>query len=129
MVHPFTGAGANEQDNLFDSRDDFEQRIFSGFTGNTSNDSPSQQSFFRRLDRAEKAQNNSDFGGRFNFDNRSEIFDGLDESFNSLSDGMDDKLKEAATCYGAPEIMEDLDYEYRPDVNWNRLEETYELKV
>ncbi|XP_063937981.1 uncharacterized protein LOC108193235 [Daucus carota subsp. sativus] len=60
----------------------------------------------KRLDRAESY--NSDYGnsgGRFNLDNRSEIFDGLDESFNTLSDGMDDKLKEAATCYSAPEIL------------------------
>lgn len=62
-------------------------------------------------------------------DNRSEVFDGLDESFSTLSDEMDDKLKEAATCYDAPEIFEDIDYEYRPDVNWNRIGETYELKV
>ncbi|XP_074348267.1 uncharacterized protein LOC141687030 [Apium graveolens] len=132
MIRPFSaGAEPNERDNVFESRDDFEQRIVGGFTGNGSNDSPSQQSFFRRLDRAEKAHNNSDFGsfgGRFNLDNRSEIFDGLDESFNTLSDGMDDKLKEAATCYDAPEIEEDIEYEYRPDVNWNRIGETYELK-
>lgn len=129
MIRAFSaGAEANERDNIFESPDEFEQRIFGGFTGNSSNDSPSQQSFFRRLDRAEKAHNNSDFGGRFNLDNRSEIFDGLDESFNTLSDGMDDKLKEAATCYDAPEIEEDIDYEYRPDVNWSRIGETYELK-
>ena len=96
------------------------------------NDSPSQQSFFRRLDRAERAHNHPDYGnsgGRFNLDNRSEIFDDLDESFNTLSDGMDDKLKEAATCYDALEIFEDPEYEYRPDVNWSRIGDTYELRV
>ncbi|XP_017238108.1 uncharacterized protein LOC108211109 [Daucus carota subsp. sativus] len=125
------GAQANESNNKFETRDDFEQRIFGGFTGNSLNDSPSQQSFFRKLDRAERAHNNSDYGssgGRFNLDNRSEIFDDLDESFNTLSDGMDDKLKEAATCYDAPEILEDPEYEYRPDVNWSQIGDTYELR-
>ncbi|KAL8089272.1 hypothetical protein AgCh_038898 [Apium graveolens] len=125
------GAEPNEHDNVFEYGDDFEHRIFGGFTGKGSNDSPSQQSLFRRLDKAEKAHNNSyfgSFGGRFNLDNRSEIFDGLDESFNTLSDVMDDKLKEAATCYDVPGIEEDIDYKYRPNVNWNRIGETYELK-
>ena len=59
----------------------------------------------------------------------SQISDGLDESFNTLSDGMDGKLKKAATYFefNEKEIEKD-DYSFRPDMNF-RLGMTYETKV
>jgi hypothetical protein len=59
----------------------------------------------------------------------SRILDGLDESFNTLSDGMDGKLKKAATYFefDEEEIAKD-DYAFRPDMTF-RPEMTYEMKV
>ena len=59
----------------------------------------------------------------------SQISDGLDESFNTLSDGMDGKLKKAATYFefNEKEIEKD-DYSFRPDMNF-RVGMTYETKV
>ncbi|KAK9280689.1 hypothetical protein L1049_014387 [Liquidambar formosana] len=60
--------------------------------------------------------------------NRSEILDGLDDSFNSLSDGMDGKLKKAARYfeYDSDEIAQD-DYTFRPDMTFH-TGMTYEPK-
>lgn len=57
--------------------------------------------------------------------------DGLDESFNTLSDGMDGRLKEEASYFevNEDEIWEDENYTYRPDVNFDRIGETYDTKV
>lgn len=86
--------------NTFESNDNFEHRIFSGINDNDSS------SFFRKLDRAEKA-----------FD-RFEALDGLDESFNTLSDGMEEKLKNTATSYNmADDEVNDEDYAFRPDLD------------
>ncbi|KAI3989125.1 hypothetical protein MKX01_033161 [Papaver californicum] len=54
--------------------------------------------------------------------------DSLDENFNSLSDGMDGKLKKAGNYFGFNyEELEKEDYAYRPDVNF-RTGTTYETK-
>ena len=59
----------------------------------------------------------------------SQILDGLDESFNTLSDGMDGKLKKAATYFEFDEQeIEKDDYSFRPDVTF-RVGMTYETKV
>ena len=59
----------------------------------------------------------------------SQVLDGLDESFNTLSDGMDGKLKKAATYFEFDEEeIEKDDYSFRPDMNF-RLGMTYETKV
>ncbi|CAN4109655.1 unnamed protein product [Withania somnifera] len=102
--------------NSFESAEDFERRILGDSTGNWS----SSNSFFRKLDMAEKAYDRSG--------NRSSILDGLDESFNTLSDGMDDKLKEAARYFEFnPDEVEKDNYSYRADMTfWPR--NTYELK-
>ncbi|KAH0658522.1 hypothetical protein KY289_027270 [Solanum tuberosum] len=81
--------------NSFESAEDFERRIF----GDSSGSRPSSNSFFRKLDDAEKSYDRSSMGSTFNSGNRSSILDGLDESFNTLSDGMDGKLKEAASYF------------------------------
>ena len=55
--------------------------------------------------------------------------DGLDESFNTLSDGMDGKLKKAATYFEFdPDEIDKDDYAFRPDVTF-QSGMTYELKV
>ncbi|KAJ8573947.1 hypothetical protein K7X08_010458 [Anisodus acutangulus] len=101
-----------QSSNSFESAEDFQRRIFGDSTGNR----PSPNSFFRKLDRAE------------NSGNRSSLLDGLDESFDTLSDGMDGKLKEAARYFEFnPDKVEKVDYAYRPDMTfWPG--NTYEIK-
>lgn len=54
--------------------------------------------------------------------------DGLDESFSTLSDGMDGKLKKAATYFTHSDEIRDEDYAFRPDVSF-KPGMTYEPKV
>lgn len=55
--------------------------------------------------------------------------DDLDESFNTLSDGMDRKLKKAATYFEMdPEEIDKEDYAFRPDISF-RPRMTYDIKV
>ncbi|KAH0748871.1 hypothetical protein KY290_028103 [Solanum tuberosum] len=110
--------------NSFESAEDFERRIF----GDSSGNRPSSNSFFRKLDDAEKSYDRSSMGSTFNLGNRSSILDGLDESFNTLSDGMDGKLKEAASYFQVdPDEVDKEDYAYRADMTfWPG--NTYELK-
>ncbi|CAN4118314.1 unnamed protein product [Withania somnifera] len=107
----------------FESAEDFERRIFGNSTGNR----PNSNSFFRKLDKAEKAYDRSGPGSTFSSGNRS-ILDGLYESVNTLSDGMDDKLKEAARYFEFdPDEVEKEDYSYRADMTfWPG--NNYELK-
>ncbi|KAH0721678.1 hypothetical protein KY290_005892 [Solanum tuberosum] len=110
--------------NSFESAEDFERRIFGDSAGNR----PSPNSFFRKLDDAEKSYDRSGLGSTFSSGNRSSILDGLDESFNTLSDGMDGKLKEAASYFQVdPDEVDKEDYAYRADMTfWPG--NTYELK-
>lgn len=110
--------------NSFESTEDFERRIFGDSTGNR----PSPNSFFRKLDRAEKSYDRSGPGSTFSTGNRSSFLDGLDESFDSLSDGMDGKLKEAATYFKFdPDEIDKDDYAYRADMTfWPG--NTYDIK-
>lgn len=91
--------------------------------GGFSGESPKAQSFYQKLDR---------LGGRSGSSMDSEdlsTMDGLDESFNSLSDGLDGKLKKAATYFEYdPEEIEKDDYAFRPDVPF-QTGNTYKLKV
>lgn len=90
---------------------------------------PSSNFFFRKLDNAEKSYHRSGQGSTFSSGNTSSTLDGLDESFNTLSDGLDDKLKEAA-CYFEvdPDEVEKDDYVFRADMSFHPGN-TYELKV
>ncbi|PIN06058.1 hypothetical protein CDL12_21399 [Handroanthus impetiginosus] len=98
--------------NSFESVDDFEQRIFGD--GNRS----SMSSFYQRHERAEKAHDRSGMGFSFGMGNRSSFMDDLDEGYNTLSDGMDYKLKKTATYFEFdPDEVTREDYAFRPDVN------------
>ncbi|XP_021715542.1 uncharacterized protein LOC110683473 [Chenopodium quinoa] len=103
------GNGENKDANTFESTDDFESRIFGGLSEGTSN------AFFRKLDRVEKARfglgTNSGFGGQDQF--------GADDSFTSLMDGMEGRLKEAAKYFEFnPDEISQEDYTFRTDMNF-----------
>ncbi|CAM8970543.1 hypothetical protein QQ045_004036 [Rhodiola kirilowii] len=122
---PFGNSNVDNQSNKApESTDDFERRIFGGFSGNN----PTTNAFYENLDRLEKARDN--YGP--NSSGKSEhIYDslrGLDDEFNSLSDGMDGKLKKAATYFefNPDEILDD-DYAFRPDISFRPVV-TYETK-
>lgn len=116
------GFGDNKQTNSFESADDFEKRIFGDFSGGNAK----SDSFFEKLDKLGKGRDR--FGPRAGEGSNTQMMDGLDESFSTLSDGMDGKLKKAATYFDfdADEIMKD-DYSFRPDVNF-RSRMTYDTK-
>lgn len=113
--------------NSFESPDEFEQRIF----GETSGGNFKTDAFFAKLDRLGKARegHDSNMAGESGSGSGSHILDGLDESFNTLSDGMDGKLKEAATYFefDLDEVEKD-DYSFRPDMNFQEGM-TYGAKV
>ncbi|KAJ6993936.1 hypothetical protein NC653_016919 [Populus alba x Populus x berolinensis] len=110
--------GDNQSSNSFESADGFEQRIFGGIDGGNS---PSE-SFFQKLDRLAKARNGP--GSRLNERNSSEMVNDLDSSFNTLKDGMDEKLQEAAGYIDVD--IDDID-EYRPDAHFEDGD-TYDIK-
>ncbi|XVE79390.1 hypothetical protein DITRI_Ditri14bG0054700 [Diplodiscus trichospermus] len=93
--------GQPPNSNSFESTDDFERRIFGGLR-----------------DRSGYPSGNG---------NESTMY-GLDESFNTLSDGKDGKLKKAATYFEFdPEEIEKDDYAFRPDVSF-QSGMTYDIK-
>lgn len=58
------------------------------------------------------------------------VMDGLDESFDTLSDGMDGKLKKAATNFKFdPEQLSKDDYSFRPDMSFRPGPTAYTVKV
>ncbi|XP_057483265.1 uncharacterized protein LOC130770006 [Actinidia eriantha] len=123
-ANPDSGNDDRKSTNSFESSDDFGRRIFGDTPGGSSN----SNSFYEKLDRIEKPHGRYDWGPKFKVGNRSEFLDGLDDSFNTLSDGMDGKLKKAATYfeYDPEEIGKD-DYTFRADVTfWPG--NTYETK-
>ncbi|CAA3025003.1 uncharacterized protein LOC111374869 [Olea europaea var. sylvestris] len=112
---PFSGTDDKQNSNSNESSEEFEHRIF----GDASRSGPSFSSFYQKLDKAEKAHDLFGSGSKFNAGNRSNFLDGLDESFNTLSDGMDEKLKKAATYFDFdPDEISKEDYAYRPDMNF-----------
>ena len=111
--------GDNQSSNSFESADGFEQRIFGGIDGGNSH----SESFFQKLDRLAKARNGP--GSRLNERNSSEMVNDLDSSFNTLKDGMDEKLQEAAGYIDVD--IDDID-EYRPDAHFEDGD-TYDIKV
>ncbi|KAA3485811.1 Ribosomal protein S18 [Gossypium australe] len=104
----------------FESTEEFEGRIFGGF----SSDSPKAQAFYEKLDKVERSRYR--FGPSSTRDEP--MMDGLDESFSTLSDGMDMKLKKAATYFefDLNEVHKN-DYAFRPDVTFHSGS-TYEPK-
>ncbi|KAG2673134.1 hypothetical protein I3760_13G075300 [Carya illinoinensis] len=117
-----SGIADNKQSNSFESADEFERRIFSDFSGGDAK----SNSFFEKFDRLVKGRDRS--GYRVSEGSNSQTLDGLDESFNTLSDGMDGKLKKAATYFSFDtEEIEKDDYKFRPDMNFKEGM-TYETK-
>ena len=116
------GVDDYKQTNSFEPTDENERRIF----GDSSGGNAKSDSFFQKFDRS---------GGRYRLGPRvsegsdSQTLDGLDESFNSLSDGLDGRLKEAAAYFqfDSDEIMQD-NYSFRADTNGDDGM-TYETKV
>ncbi|CAA6671313.1 unnamed protein product [Spirodela intermedia] len=98
--NPGAGADDGRAANSSESADDFERRIFGGVLDNDSKN----VSFFDKLDRLGKARGRSGVGLR-----------SIGEGFDTLSDGMDMKLKKAD------------DYSFRPDVKF-RPGMTYTLR-
>ncbi|XP_008776397.1 uncharacterized protein LOC103696517 [Phoenix dactylifera] len=112
--HLHTGDdNGNDKSNSFESADDFERRLF----GDIDN-SPNTNSFYRKLDKLEKAHGRSNVGSKMNDGGHSQFLGGLGESFDTLSDGMDEKLKKAARTFVYSDEIHDEDYSFRPDVKF-----------
>lgn len=121
----WTGSGGvddNKQTNSFEPTDEFERRIF----GDSSGGNAKSDAFFHKLDRLGGRDR---LGPRVSEGSNSQTLDGLDESFNTLSDGLDGRLKEAAAYFQVdPDEIVKEDYTFRPDMNFD-LGMTYETKV
>ncbi|XP_015697122.2 uncharacterized protein LOC102706415 [Oryza brachyantha] len=97
-----------------ESVEEFEKRVLGGSDDNN---------LFRKLDVFENRRAGQSWGGMGGFRDRgnsSSILDELGSSFNSLEDGLDEKLDKASRTFHVTEEYEDEDYEYRPDVNFRR---------
>ncbi|XP_059430000.1 uncharacterized protein LOC132163648 [Corylus avellana] len=121
---PRTGGGGVDdykQTNSFEPTDEFERSIF----GDSSGGNAKSDSFFQKLDRP---GGHYRLGPRVSEGSNSQTLDGLDESFNTLSDGLDGRLKEAAAYFqfDSDEIMQD-NYSFRADINADHGM-TYETK-
>lgn len=101
----------HQNTNSSESNDDFERRVFGGLPGDNSS------SFFRKLDRIEKIRVGPSIDGDLH--GFQPDADEDDESFSTLSDGMEGKLKNAAAYFEVDEDEVDADdYNFRPDSNW-----------
>uniref|UniRef100_M8CE29 Small ribosomal subunit protein bS18c n=1 Tax=Aegilops tauschii TaxID=37682 RepID=M8CE29_AEGTA len=104
-----SGEGAGE------SADDFEKRLFES----------DDKSFFGKLDGVGSSFGRHGTGsgmgafGRPEFGQRSSN-GGFMDGFDSLNDGMNEKLDDAARTFHMTEEVEDDDYDFRPDVNYKR---------
>ncbi|KAG8471519.1 hypothetical protein CXB51_036842 [Gossypium anomalum] len=105
----------------FESTEEFEGRIFGGFSG----DSPKAQAFYEKLDKVERSR----YRLGPSMANREEpMKDELDDGFSMVSDGMEMKLKKAATYFEFdPNEVYKNDYAFRPDVTFHSGS-TYEPK-
>lgn len=116
-------AAYNEREgsNSFESTDDFERRIFSDVSGD-----PKSNSFFQKFDKILKGQDRSGLGSKMFDENKTDL---LDETFSTLTDGLDRKLKEEATYFefDLDEIEHDENYSFRPDMEF-KLGQTYDLR-
>ncbi|KAJ9159105.1 hypothetical protein P3X46_024633 [Hevea brasiliensis] len=113
-----------ESPNSFESRDEFEHRIFGGISGSSS----ATDSFFQKLDRLANTRNRTGSIRNEGDSWEGDGLEGIDESSDSLSDRMDEKLRKWAEYFGFdPEETEQDGYEYRPDVNF-QIDSTYDIK-
>ncbi|KAH0448264.1 hypothetical protein IEQ34_022064 [Dendrobium chrysotoxum] len=115
--------GGRNSNSSFESGDDFERRLF-GDVGNSADTG----SFFRKLDKIEQAHGRSFNSLRDNDGGNSRFMDGQGEGFDTLSDGMDSKLKKAANTFAFTDEIKDDDYKFRPDVTF-RPGTTYTLRL
>ncbi|XP_050368228.1 uncharacterized protein LOC126786440 [Argentina anserina] len=121
-VPPGSRMDDKQNSNSFESTDDFEARIFSKTpVGDSRTDA-----FYSKLEQLGKTSDK--YVPNFPGGNGSglNILDGLNESFDTLSDGMDRKLKRSATDFQFDwEEVEKDGYTFRPDANYFHGE-TYE---
>ncbi|KAJ8767792.1 hypothetical protein K2173_020732 [Erythroxylum novogranatense] len=101
---------SNDDEKSCNSFEYAEWRIFGDYRKSGSGSDP----FFQKLDRLEKDRRKYGAG-----QNESETWDGIGDSFNTLSDGMDGKLKEAAAYFEFdPEEIDEDEYSFRPDMDF-----------
>lgn len=90
-------------------------------------DDSGNEAFFEKLDRLGKPRER--VGSRLSGGNNFQALYGLDDYLNTLSDGMDGKLKKAATYFEFdPEEISKDDYTFRADMSF-KPGSTYEIKV
>ncbi|KAE9592333.1 putative ribosomal protein S18 [Lupinus albus] len=108
----FSDNGAvKPQTNKSESHEDFEKRIFGEIPGSDSK----TDAFFDKLNRLSRTHDRSSSvdGGN------SQMMNDLEDSFDTLSDGMDGKLKNAATYFEFdPEELIKDDYAFRYDTDF-----------
>ncbi|KAG6501654.1 hypothetical protein ZIOFF_041537 [Zingiber officinale] len=113
VASPEDGGDSGQKNSpSFESADDFERRLF-GDKGDDKMNAP----FYRKLDKLEKAHERYTVS-RSNVGNGSSIIDGISNSFDSLSDGMDEKLDKAARTFTYSNEIQEEDYRFRPDVTF-----------
>lgn len=113
-VHFEAGGGMDDgqRANSGESVKDFEHHKFGDSFGRNSK----EESFLEKLGRLGKGPG---YGSKFSGGSGSSMLDGLDESFNTLSDGMDGKLKKAAAYFEFdPEEFDKDDYAFRSDMKF-----------
>ncbi|KAF1884457.1 hypothetical protein Lal_00028335 [Lupinus albus] len=118
----FSDNGAvKPQTNKSESHEDFEKRIFGEIPGSDSK----TDAFFDKLNRLSRTHDRSSSvdGGN------SQMMNDLEDSFDTLSDGMDGKLKNAATYFEFdPEELIKDDYAFRYDTDFYPGS-TYTIKI
>lgn len=108
------GDGNNNNNSSFESADYFERRLF-GDVSSTTNTS----SFFQKLGKVETAHSQSINDFKDGYGN-SRFMNGQREGSDTLSDGLDWKLKKAANYFEfTDEVLQD-DYRFRPDVTFRQ---------
>ncbi|XP_028784161.1 uncharacterized protein LOC114751448 [Neltuma alba] len=112
------GNGPNDQqnNNSHESVEEFRRRIF----GDTPSGNSKTDALFDKLERMGRSRDRSS--------SRTEMLNDPDEGFDTLTDGMDGKLEEAAAYfeYDIEEVDQD-DYSFRYDANYRRAS-TYDIK-
>ena len=129
MLACFAEGGAGE------SAEEFENRLteqydnnplfkkFDGLGNNSVGRRPGMGSGMGAFARQGGGRGGSVFG-----DGDSVGFGGSMDGFDSLNDGMNEKLDDAARTFHMTDEVEDDDYDFRPDVNYRRGS-TYSVKV
>lgn len=128
----FGSGNDNQNTNSSEFSDDFERRIFSRHLNDDSSSfirrldrnenrnghfNDDSSSFFRRLDRIEN-RNGAGMYSNFRGGDKANILEGGDESVSTLADGLEKRLKSAATYFEVNEKeIEQDDYTFRPDMN------------